>query len=97
MRDADAVYQRAIQANVGWFQLQVALDHQPPEQVEFFREALSDAAILDPVADRTRQLLGLVLRGDLPAAQKLAAQWVTEAATAYAEREWERSDDREAA
>lgn len=93
---ADAVYQRAIQVNVGWFQLQVGADALPAARVDEIREELDCAALLDEKADRCRRLLGLVLKGDLPAAQALATEWVNEAAYAFAEREWDRSEDREA-
>lgn len=91
----DEAYQRAIRANVCWFTQQVCQQYQPPAQVELFRDALSDAALLEPVADRMRQLLGMLLNREYLGAVHLANQWVKDAATAYAEREWERSDDRE--
>lgn len=94
---SDKAYQRSIQVNAGWFQLQVGADALPEKRIDEIREELECAALLGDQADRCRRLLGLVLKGDLPAAQALATEWVNEAAYAFAEREWERSDDREAA
>lgn len=86
-----AEYERATLANVGWFQMQIALPYLPQKQADDILQYLSDVALLGEKADRTRRLLGLVMAGDLPAAQALAKQWISDAAHSYAESDWERS------